>query len=152
VKKFSKSSLGNQGSISDCFHCFFLPVLVLIFYILGWPKPSRTLSCQAIPLWLFLPVSQSLKVSMFLSNFSWVKIKLRDRWLTLVILVTRKAEIRRITIQSLTGQIICETPSSKLTRKKWNGGVGHVVEHLLCSNPCTTLSPKTKPKPNQTKT
>jgi hypothetical protein len=35
------------------------------------------------------------------------------QWLTRVILATQEAEIRRITVQSQTGQIICETTSQK---------------------------------------
>jgi hypothetical protein len=35
----------------------------------------------------------------------------RCQWLTPVILATQKAEIRRIVIQSQTGQIVCETLS-----------------------------------------
>jgi hypothetical protein len=35
------------------------------------------------------------------------------QWHTPVILATQEAEIRRITVQSQTGQIICETTSQK---------------------------------------
>jgi hypothetical protein len=35
----------------------------------------------------------------------------RCRWLTLVILATQEAEIRRIVVQSQFGQIVCETLS-----------------------------------------
>jgi hypothetical protein len=39
-------------------------------------------------------------------------------WLTSVILATWEAEIRRITVQSQPGQIICKNPISKVTRAK----------------------------------
>jgi hypothetical protein len=155
----SKSSTGNPVSIIDGFQCFFLPNFVLIFYILGWQKASRRLGCQAIPLWLFLPISQSLRVSMWLSKFSWLKFKLRHRycwWLTTVIWAPQEAEITKITVQGHPGQIVCKTPSSKITRKKWNGGMVQVAEHLLCKHRALSSNsnpiPPTQKHPNQTKT
>jgi hypothetical protein len=47
-----------------------------------------------------------------------------------VILVTWEAEIRRITVWGQSGEIICETPISKITRGKWTGGVPQAVPAL----------------------
>jgi hypothetical protein len=44
-----------------------------------------------------------------------------------VILATWKAEIRRITYRGQVGQIISETPISKITKAKWTGDVAQVV-------------------------
>jgi hypothetical protein len=35
-------------------------------------------------------------------------------------------------VRSQPGQIVCETPSPKITRAKWNRGVAQAVECLLC--------------------
>jgi hypothetical protein len=66
-------------------------------------------------------------------------------WLSPIILATQEAEIRRITIQSQPGQIVFNTPISKITRANWSGAVAYVVECLLCkclkflnSNPTPT--------------
>jgi hypothetical protein len=44
-------------------------------------------------------------------------------WLTLVILATQEEQIRRITVQSQPGQIVCETLSQKNPSQKRAGGV-----------------------------
>jgi hypothetical protein len=46
------------------------------------------------------------------------------------------------------GQIVCETPISKITRAKWTGGVTHAVERLLCKHEAlsSSLSPAKKKK------
>jgi hypothetical protein len=49
----------------------------------------------------------------------------RHRWLTPVILATHQAEIRRISVQSQLGQVVCET----LSRKKNHHNKG-LVEWL----------------------
>jgi hypothetical protein len=60
-----------------------------------------------------------------------------------VILATWEAEIRRITVQSEPGQIVCKTLSRKTTIHKSTGRVAQVVKHLpskceaLNSNPST---------------
>jgi hypothetical protein len=61
-----------------------------------------------------------------------------------VILAPGEADIGRIVVQSQPGQIICETPISKITRGKWTVGVAQVVEYLLCK--CKALSSNTSPK------
>jgi hypothetical protein len=40
-------------------------------------------------------------------------------WWLIPVLVTWKAEIRRIEVQGQPGQIVPETPISKITRAKW---------------------------------
>jgi hypothetical protein len=49
----------------------------------------------------------------------------RGQWLTPVIPATQEAEIRRIVVQSLPGQIVLEIPSRKIPsqKKKKTGGV-----------------------------
>jgi hypothetical protein len=47
----------------------------------------------------------------------------RHWWLTSVILATQEAEIRRIMVQSQSGQIVCETISENTYHKKRAGGV-----------------------------
>jgi hypothetical protein len=44
-------------------------------------------------------------------------------WLTPIILATWEAEIRRMKVQGQPRQKVLETPSSKITRAKWTGGV-----------------------------
>jgi hypothetical protein len=57
----------------------------------------------------------------------WALSKLQEDsgcwWLTLAILATWEAEIRRIMVRGQPGQIVHETPSPKITRAKWNGDV-----------------------------
>jgi hypothetical protein len=48
-----------------------------------------------------------------------------------IILPTWEAKIRRITVQGQYGQIVGETPISKITRAKWAGGMAQVAECLL---------------------
>jgi hypothetical protein len=45
-----------------------------------------------------------------------------------IILATWEVEIRKIMVQGQPGQILQETPISKITRAKWTGGVAQVVE------------------------
>jgi hypothetical protein len=51
----------------------------------------------------------------------------RHQWLTPVILTTQEAEIRRITVRSQPGQIVCETLSQKILHKKWASRVAQGV-------------------------
>jgi hypothetical protein len=51
--------------------------------------------------------------------------KARRQWLTPVILATREAEIRRITVRSQPGQIVCEILSRKTLHKNRVGGAAH---------------------------
>jgi hypothetical protein len=48
-----------------------------------------------------------------------------------VILATWEAEIRRIVARGKPGQIVHETPISKITRAKWIKSVAQAVECLL---------------------
>jgi hypothetical protein len=59
-------------------------------------------------------------------------------------LATWKAEIRRMEAQDPPGQIVHETPISKITRakwQKWNGGVVPVLEWLLCKHKALSSNP-----------
>jgi hypothetical protein len=49
------------------------------------------------------------------------------QWLTPVHTSYSEAEIRRITIQSQPGQIVCETLPQKTPSQKWAGGVAQCV-------------------------
>jgi hypothetical protein len=51
----------------------------------------------------------------------------RHQCLTLIILTTQEAEIRRITVQSQPGQIVCETLFQKSPSQKRAGGVAQGV-------------------------
>jgi hypothetical protein len=62
-------------------------------------------------------------------------------WLILVILASWKVEIRRITFGSHVWQIVGETPSPKLARAKWTGGVPQVVESLFCKHNALSSNP-----------
>jgi hypothetical protein len=50
----------------------------------------------------------------------------RHQWFTPVILATWEAKIGRISIWVQPQQIVRETPSTKITRAKWIGGVTQV--------------------------
>jgi hypothetical protein len=60
-------------------------------------------------------------------------------------LATWEAEIRRITVQGQSRQIVQETPISKTTRAKWTGGMAQAVEHLLCKHEALRRKKKKKP-------
>jgi hypothetical protein len=76
--------------------------------------------CHTLPPWTVT------KWSFKNTNLAW------SQWLTLIILATWETETRSIMVQSQPGQIVQETPTSKITRPKWTGGVAQVVEQLLC--------------------
>jgi hypothetical protein len=62
-----------------------------------------------------------------------------------VIPATLKAEIGRILVQGLPGQIVHKTISiSKITTVKWIGGVAQAAESLLCKH--KALSPNKEQK------
>jgi hypothetical protein len=63
--------------------------------------------------------------------------------LTPITLATWEAEIRKITVQAQPRQIVQETPTSKITKAKWPGGVVQAIEHLLCN--CEALSSNPSP-------
>jgi hypothetical protein len=67
-------------------------------------------------------------------------------WLTPVILTTWEAEIRRISSRQ-HGQIVRETPISKITRAKWTGGMAQVVR----ASALQSRSPEFKPLPQRRK-
>jgi hypothetical protein len=54
-------------------------------------------------------------------------LRVRHQWLTPIILVTQKAEIRRITVQSQAGQIVLKTLSQKNLHKNRADGVAQGV-------------------------
>jgi hypothetical protein len=60
-----------------------------------------------------------------------------------ITLATWEVEIRRIIIRGQLKQIVHETPTSKITRVKWTGGMAQAVEHLLYK--CEALSSKPSP-------
>jgi hypothetical protein len=53
------------------------------------------------------------------------KNKTRCRWLTPIILATQEAKIRRITVQSQSGQTVCKTLSRKKPSQKKTGRVAY---------------------------
>jgi hypothetical protein len=59
------------------------------------------------------------------------------QWLTPIILATLEAKIRKIKVQGQSGQIVQETPISKITTTKWTGGVAQAQ------------SPEFKPQPHK---
>jgi hypothetical protein len=71
-------------------------------------------------------------------------------WLTPIIPATWEMENMRIIVQIQPGQIICETPISKITRVKWTGGLAQTIEHLLCK--CEALSSNSSPSKTHTHT
>jgi hypothetical protein len=66
------------------------------------------------------------------------------------ILATWEAEIRTILVGGQPGQIVHETPISKISRAKWTGGVTQAVEHLLCKHEAQSLNPNPPKPPKQT--
>jgi hypothetical protein len=54
----------------------------------------------------------------------------------------------RIEVRGQPGQMVRETPISKITRAKWTGEVAQAVQHLLCK--CKALPPKKKIKSSET--
>jgi hypothetical protein len=75
-------------------------------------------------------------------------------WITPVTISTWEAVIWRTMVLGQPGQIVCETPISKITRANWTGGVAQAVEHPLCKY--KTLSsnsiPQKKKKERKEKT
>jgi hypothetical protein len=69
-------------------------------------------------------------------------------WLMLVSLATQEAEIRRIEVESQSGQIVLETLSQKYLTQNRAGRVAQVLKYLaikceaLSSNPRTTKKKK----------
>jgi hypothetical protein len=61
-----------------------------------------------------------------LSNYNF-RSQARHRCLTPIILATQEAEIRRITVQSQSGLIVCKTLSQKYLNTKRAGGVAQGV-------------------------
>jgi hypothetical protein len=53
------------------------------------------------------------------------------QWLTPAILATWKAEIRKISVRSQTGQIVCDTLSQKHQMQNRVAGVAQVVSTCL---------------------
>jgi hypothetical protein len=64
-------------------------------------------------------------------------------WLTLIILATQEAEIRKITVQGQARQIVCKTLSQKYSTQNRAGGVAQEVEQL--PSKCEALSSKVRP-------
>jgi hypothetical protein len=55
------------------------------------------------------------------------------------IITIQETETERIEVWGKPGQIVCETPISKITKAKWTGGMTQVVEcKALSSNPNDT--------------
>jgi hypothetical protein len=54
-----------------------------------------------------------------------------------------EAEIWRMEVRSQAGQMVHETPISKIIQAKWTGGVAEEVEHLLCK--CKALNSNPSP-------
>jgi hypothetical protein len=69
-------------------------------------------------------------------------------WLTPIILATKEAEIRRITAQDQSRQIVLETLSPKYLEEKWTGGVAQVAEHLLCKHEALSSNPSSNSNKN----
>jgi hypothetical protein len=80
----------------------------------------------------------------------------RHWWVTPVILATWESEIRRIVVLDQVGQIVRETPISKIIREKWTGVVTQSIGYLLCKHEALCLNPvhqkkKKKPYKNTTR-
>jgi hypothetical protein len=58
-----------------------------------------------------------------------------------VILITGEAETGRTVASPQSGQIVHETPISKITRAKWTGGVAQIVECLFCKHKVLNSTP-----------
>jgi hypothetical protein len=59
-----------------------------------------------------------------------LRTKAKHQWLTLIILATQEAEIRRITVQARPGKQFIRPYLPKYPTRKKAGGVTQVVEHL----------------------
>jgi hypothetical protein len=75
----------------------------------------------------------------------------RHRWLTPVVLATQEAEIRRVAVQSQTGQIACKTISQKkkITKEGWWSGSSAMVA-CLASTRLWVQNPVQKEKNQKT--
>jgi hypothetical protein len=80
---------------------------------------------------------------------SKARLQAGHQWLKPIILATQEAEIRRITVQSQPGKIVCETLSQKIHHKK--GLVEWLEVKALNSSPSTTKT-KNKKQTNKKKT
>jgi hypothetical protein len=76
-------------------------------------------------------------------NFTQELCCARCWWLTLIILATQEAEIRKITVQGQARQIVCKTLSQKYSTQNRAGGVAQEVEQL--PSKCEALSSKVRP-------
>jgi hypothetical protein len=59
-----------------------------------------------------------------MANYTIFYILIRCLYIFFGKITTQKVEIRRITVQSQSGQIVCETLSQKIPITKTTGGVG----------------------------
>jgi hypothetical protein len=66
--------------------------------------------------------------------------------LTLMILATWEANIRRIMAHGHAGQIVGEAPIPKITRAKWTGSVAQAVENLPWKCEVLSSKPQSHPK------
>jgi hypothetical protein len=55
-----------------------------------------------------------------------------SQWLLPRVLARWEVEIGKTEAPGQPRQVVCKTPTPKITRAKWTGGVAQVVEHLLC--------------------
>jgi hypothetical protein len=63
-----------------------------------------------------------------------------------VILATWETETRRIVVQGQSGQIVPETPISKITEAKWTDFTARVIERLLCRLKALSANPSPSKK------
>jgi hypothetical protein len=114
----------------------------LVGWILAWP--SRVL-CEKRHLWqkhvCDLDSAPFLLWAHFLICRTGHCARVVHWWLEPVILATWEAEIGRIKIWGQPRQIVHETPSPKITRAKWTGGISQVVEHCFESTKHWTQTP-----------